>query len=70
MVGQVGVEPTSIQLCANCLEGSANTSPLLFKYITDLKSVNIFFKKCDVSPSVTQLRRLNDVAGMCLLSNF
>jgi len=33
-----------------------------------LKSVNIFFKKCDVSPSVTQLRRLNDVAGMCLLS--
>ena len=27
VVGQVGVEPTFIQLCTNRLEGAANTNP-------------------------------------------
>ena len=34
MVDTVGVEPTSIQLCANCFVGSASTCPLkILSYI-------------------------------------
>lgn len=35
----VGVEPTSIQLCANCFEDSANTCPLLIN--RELKNKNL-----------------------------